>query len=61
MEELERAARKRQRTKAAAAQALDELRQEVIKAVTEQGVSEADAARRGGIDRMTVRKWLGKL
>lgn len=31
-----------------------------VKYAVAHGVSEADAARRVGVDRMTVRKWLGK-
>jgi DNA-directed RNA polymerase specialized sigma24 family protein len=32
----------------------------VVVLVTVAGVSESEAARRAGVDRMTVRKWLGK-
>lgn len=32
----------------------------VVVLVTFGGVSESEAARRAGVDRMTVRKWLGK-
>jgi DNA invertase Pin-like site-specific DNA recombinase len=37
-----------------------EVRAAVIVWVTIGGMSETEAARTAGIDRMTVRKWLGK-
>jgi transposase len=60
MDELERAGTKHKRAKLAERAAAMLLREAVIKAVTEDGATEADAARRAGVDRMTVRKWLGK-
>lgn len=60
MEAIDRAAKARQRTKAADVQALSDLRQVVVREVTQNGMAETEAARRGGVDRMTVRKWLGK-
>jgi DNA-directed RNA polymerase specialized sigma24 family protein len=37
-----------------------EARAAVVVSVTLGGMSEAEAARAAGVDRMTVRKWLGK-
>lgn len=38
----------------------EEARAAVVVSVTLGGMSESEAARAAGVDRMTVRKWLGK-
>ena len=53
------AARELQRARAAQARAMDKVRWAVVQAVMD-GMTEAEAARIAGVDRMTVRKWLGK-
>lgn len=42
-----------------AERAWDELRKAALAAIS-AGMSESEAARVAGVDRMTVRKWLGK-
>lgn len=42
------------------ARAREEARAAVVVSVTLGGMSESEAARAAGVDRMTVRKWLGK-
>jgi hypothetical protein len=50
--------------RAAARQALDDVTSQIralaCRLVTDEVLSEADAARRAGVDRMTIRQWLGK-
>lgn len=60
MEKIDQAARKSRRAETAAAEAFAELRAATIETVNEHGMTESEAARRAGVDRMTVRKWLGK-
>ena len=59
MTPLERAARRYARAQPARNEARDRLAEAVRDAVA-AGMTEVDAARVGGVDRMTVRKWLGK-
>ena len=57
MTTLEAAARRYARAQTARDQARDALADEVRAAVA-AGMTEVEAARVGGVDRMTVRKWL---
>ena len=57
---LERAGRHAARAKAARDAAFEELAAKVREAIA-AGLTEVDAARLAGVDRMTVRRWVGKL
>jgi DNA invertase Pin-like site-specific DNA recombinase len=46
--------------RAAAERATEEVRQAVLAALRDGSVSEHEAARVTGVDRMTIRAWLGK-
>jgi hypothetical protein len=58
--DLEALARARAEAAAVLAERTAALRDAVLQALA-SGESEASAARRAGVDRMTVRKWAGKL
>jgi len=57
---IKTAARNYARAKDRLAEARDELRRHVREVVGTGAMSEAEAARVAGVDRMTVRAWLGK-
>lgn len=59
MSELERAGRKLRSARKAEQDAYEQARVAAIAAIAD-GVPEAVAARELGVNRMTVRKWLGK-
>ncbi|HTW17061.1 MAG TPA: hypothetical protein VMF51_18165 [Nocardioides sp.] len=58
--DIDEAGRKRQRTREAARHASIAAQQVALLAVRD-GMAEAEAGRRAGLDRMTVRKLLGKI
>lgn len=59
MTDLDALGRKREKARAEVARLFEQARVAAIEAVA-SGVPEADVARRLKVDRMTVRKWLGK-
>lgn len=58
-ENLERAGRKLRSAREAADDALEAARLVVLAEIA-NGVTESEAARTLGVDRMTIRKWVGK-
>jgi transcriptional regulator with XRE-family HTH domain len=59
MDELDRAGRALARVRRHLGFTMEDAKTAALKAVDE-GVPQAEIARRLGVDRMTVRKWLGK-
>lgn len=59
IDNLERAGRKLQSARKAADDALEAARLVALAGLAD-GVTESEAARKLGVDRMTIRKWLGK-
>lgn len=52
--------RERENAKAALDDATSKLRAAIVRLVQQGALSESEAARRAGVDRMTIRNWLGK-
>lgn len=60
LQELSRLRRERDKVKAALDDVTGQVRALVVRLVQKSALSESAAADRAGVDRMTVRKWLGK-
>lgn len=59
MTEVEQSGRRYRQAVIRRAKAMDELRA-MVRSAAEQGVAETELARQAGVDRMTVRRMLGK-
>lgn len=58
--ELTKLGQQRQKARDVAKQKTEALAAATVRAIREDGLSEAEAARLAQVDRMTVRNWLGK-
>lgn len=60
MTDMESLAERRRKLRAELVEVNKALRIEVVKAKAATGATEVDLARDSGVDRMTIRSWLGK-